>query len=328
MTERILNWGLLSTAKINRALINPLRASSRARLLAVASRSQSSADAYSREWNIPRAHGSYDALLADPEIDVVYNSLPNHLHAEWTIKALRAGKHVLCEKPFALTLEEADAMSAASKETGKVLAEAFMYRHHAQTLKVKEIVDSGALGKLQLIKGAFSFTLARPGNFRFFKEMGGGSIWDVGCYPISYARMIVGENPLEVFGWQIEGREGIEESFVGQMKFKDGIHAQFDSGFKSPFRTYVEIIGSDAALRIPNPFKSGIDNEIFIKRGNEEESIKIKGGELYLGEVDDMCDAILLSKPPRISLEDSRGNIATILALIQSAATGKPVFIS
>ncbi len=328
MTERILNWGLLSTAKINRALINPLRASSRARLLAVASRSQSSADAYSREWNIPRAHGSYDALLADPEIDVVYNSLPNHLHAEWTIKALRAGKHVLCEKPFALTLEEADAMSAASKETGKVLAEAFMYRHHAQTLKVKEIVDSGALGKLQLIKGAFSFTLARPGNFRFFKEMGGGSIWDVGCYPISYARTIVGENPLEVFGWQIEGREGIEESFVGQMKFKDGIHAQFDSGFKSPFRTYVEIIGSDAALRIPNPFKSGIDNEIFIKRGNEEESIKIKGGELYLGEVDDMCDAILLSKPPRISLEDSRGNIATILALIQSAATGKPVFIS
>ena len=159
MTERILNWGLLSTAKINRALIKPLNASKRTRLLAVASRSQSSADAYAREWKIPRAHGSYEAMFNDPEIDVVYNSLPNHLHAEWTIKALHAGKHVLCEKPIALSLDELDAMTQAAQETGNVLAEAFMYRHHAQTLKVKEIVDSGALGKIQLIKGAFTFTI-------------------------------------------------------------------------------------------------------------------------------------------------------------------------
>ncbi len=129
--ERQLNWGLLSTAKINQALIKPLNASKRTRLLAVASRSQSSADAYAREWKIPRAHGSYEALLADPEIDVVYNSLPNHLHTEWTIKALRAGKHVLCEKPIALSLVEVDEMIRTTKETGKVLAEAFMYRHHA-----------------------------------------------------------------------------------------------------------------------------------------------------------------------------------------------------
>ena len=203
-------------------------------MLAVASRSISSAEAYAREWNIPRAHGSYEALLADPEIDVIYNSLPNHLHAEWTIKALRAGKHVLCEKPFALTLAEVDAMSQAARETGKVLAEAFMYRHHAQTLKVKEIVDSGALGKLQLIKGAFTFTLTREGDIRSKKETGGGSIWDVGCYPISYARMIVGAEPVEVFGWQVTGQGGTDDSFIGQMRFEDGIHAQFDSGFKSP----------------------------------------------------------------------------------------------
>ena len=174
--DKRLNWGLLSTAKINRALIKPLNASKRTRLLAVASRSISSAEAYAREWNIPRAHGSYEALLADPEIDVIYNSLPNHLHAEWTIKALRAGKHVLCEKPFALTLAEVDAMSQAAHETGKVLAEAFMYLHHAQTLKIKEIVESGVLGKLQLIKGAFTFTLTREGNYRWMEEMGGGSI--------------------------------------------------------------------------------------------------------------------------------------------------------
>ena len=203
-----LNWGLLSTARINRALIPPLNASKRARLLAVASRSQSSAEAYAREWKIPRALGSYEALLADPEIDVVYNPLPNNLHAEWTIKALRAGKHVLCEKPMTLTLAEMDEISAVSRETGKIVTEAFMYRHHPQTLKVKEIVENGTLGKLQLIRGAFTFTLTREGDYRSDPAMGGGSIWDVGCYPISYARTLVGAEPLEVFGWQVEGPSG------------------------------------------------------------------------------------------------------------------------
>lgn len=325
--EKQLNWGLLSTAKINQALIKPLNASKRTRLLAVASRSQSSADAYARENKIPRAHGSYEALLADPEIDVIYNSLPNNLHAEWTIKALRAGKHVLCEKPIALTLAEVDDMSAAAKETGKILAEAFMYRHHAQTLKVKEIVDSGVLGKLQLIKGAFTFTLTREGNYRQIKEMGGGSIWDVGCYPISYARTIVGEEPVEVFGWQVEGQSGSDDSFIGQMRFANGVHAQFDSGFKSPFRSFMEIVGSEAVLKIPAPFKPGKDSELFLMRGEREEKIKVSGTELYLGEVEDMCDSILLNKPQRISLKDSRANIAVILGFIDSANQKKPVFL-
>ncbi len=326
--DKILNWGLLSTAKINRALIKPLRASKRTRLLAVASRSISTAESYAREWNIPRAHGSYEALLADPEIDVIYNSLPNHLHAEWTIKALRAGKHVLCEKPFALTLAEVDAMSQAARETGKVLAEAFMYRHHAQTLKVKEIVDSGILGKLQLIKGAFTFTLTREGDIRSKKETGGGSIWDVGCYPISYTRMIVGADPLEVFGWQLTGAGGVDESFIGQMKFSNEIHSQFDSGLRSPSRSMIEIVGTDASLMIPNPFKPGKSSEIYLSRNDEQEKIKIKGTELYLGEVEDMCDAVTQNKSPRISLEDSRKNIATILALIESAQIGKPVTLA
>lgn len=323
--EKILNWGLLSTAKINRALIKPLRASKRTRLLAVASRSISSAESYAYEWKIPRAHGSYEALLADPEIDVIYNSLPNHLHAEWTIKALHAGKHVLCEKPFALTLGEVDAMSQAARETGKVLAEAFMYRHHAQTLKVKEIVDSGVLGKIQLIKGAFTFTLTREGNYRWMEELGGGSIWDVGCYPISYARMITGAEPVEVFGWQVTGQGGSDESFIGQMRFKDGIHMQFDCGFTSPSRSYMEIVGTDAALNIPIPFKPGRKNEIQLTRNENIQRIKIKGDELYLGEVEDMCDAILNNQSPRIPLTDSYGNIGVILALLQSAKSGKSI---
>jgi xylose dehydrogenase (NAD/NADP) len=323
--DKILNWGLLSTAKINRALIKPLRASKRTRLLAIASRNISSAESYAREWHIPRAHGSYEALLADPDVDVIYNSLPNHLHAEWTIKALQAGKHVLCEKPIALTLEELDAMTLAAKESGKILTEAFMYRHHAQTLKVKEIVDSGVLGKLQLIKGAFTFTLTREGNFRWMEEMGGGSIWDVGCYPISYARMIVGAEPVDVFGWQSTIASGSDDSFIGQMRFKDGIHMQFDSGFKSPSRSFIEIVGTEATLNIPDPFKPGLKNEIYINRNDEIQTIKINGGELYLGEVEDMCNAILNHQPPRISLTDSRGNSAAILALLRSAESEKPV---
>jgi len=321
--DKKLNWGLLSTAKINQALIKPLRASKQTCLLAVASRNISSAETYARAWNIPHAHGSYEALLADPEIDVIYNSLPNHLHAEWTIKALQAGKHVLCEKPFALTLAEVDAMSQAARETGKIAAEAFMYRHHAQTLKVKEIVDSGALGKLQLIKGSFTFTLTRENDIRSKEETGGGSIWDVGCYPISYARMIVGAEPVEVFGWQVTGTGGADESFVGQMRFDNGIHAQFDSGFTSPFRSMIEIVGTDASLHIPHPFKPGKTTEIILSRGDKQEKIKIKGNELYLGEVEDMCDAITHKKTQHISHADSRGTIAAILALIESAKIGK-----
>lgn len=323
--KNVLSWGLLSTARINRALIKPLNASKRTRLLAIASRDQTSADSYAREWKIPRAYGSYDALIADPEIDVIYNPLPNNLHAEWTIKALRAGKHVLCEKPLALTLEEVDAMISASKETGKVLAEAFMYRHHPQTLKVKEIVDSGMLGKLQFIRGSFTFTLTREGDIRMRKETGGGSIWDVGCYPISYARVIVGAEPLEVFGWQVDGPDGIDVSYTGQMRFANDILCQFDCGFKWPFRAYMEIVGTEAALSIPEPFKPDRNTKLILTRGDQEEVIKIKGQELYLGEVENLLDVIQHNAPPRMTLEDSRGNIATILALIESVRSRKPI---
>ena len=327
MNDRVLNWGLLSTARINRALITPLNASKRNKLLAVASRRRTSAEDYAREWKIPRAHGSYEALINDPEIDVIYNSLPNHLHAEWTIKALQAGKHVLCEKPFALSLAEADAMISASRETGKVLAEAFMYRHHPQTLKVKVMVDSGMLGELQTVKGGFTFTLSSEDDIRSKKETGGGSIWDVGCYPISYARAIINAEPIEVFGWQVLGTGGADVSFFGQMRFPNDVYAQFDSGFISPDRSQVEIIGSRGTLNIPEPFKPGRDEKVYLTQGDRNETIKIQGSELYSGEVEDMADAILTGKPPRISLDDSRGNTAVILALIESAETGKPILL-
>lgn len=323
--NKILNWGLLSTARINKALITPLRASKRNKLLAVASRSQENADAYAKEKKIPRAHGSYEALLADPEIDVIYNPLPNHLHAEWTIKAVEAGKHVLCEKPLALSVDEVDEIQAAARKHGRIVAEAFMYRHHPQTLKVQELVRSGSLGTIKLIKGSFSFMLTHEGDVRLNPEWGGGSIWDVGCYPISYARSVLGENPLEVFGWQVTGPTGIDDTFVGQMRFANDVLMQFDSSFVIPFHSFMEIVGSEATLSIPAPFKPNENEKIYISREGKTETIKIKGQELYIGEVEDMADAILLGKAPRISLEDSRANVMTIKALLESARTGKPV---
>ena len=326
MPDKTLNWGMLSTARINRVLIAPLQISKRNHLLAVASRSQAVADVYAREKRIPRAHGSYEALLADPEIDVIYNSLPNHLHAEWTIKAVEAGKHVLCEKPLALSVAEVDAIKTAAQKHGRVVAEAFMYRHHPQTLKVQELVKSGSLGTLKLIRGSFSYVLSREEDIRLFDPaLGGGSIWDIGCYPISYARTVVGENPLEVFGWQVTGRTGIDETFVGQMRFAGHVHAQFDSSFVIPFHTFMEIIGSEGTLSIPRPFKPDVNERIFITRGEKTETLKIKGQELYLGEVEDMADAILLGHATRVSLNDSRANVAVINALLESARVGRSV---
>jgi D-xylose 1-dehydrogenase (NADP+, D-xylono-1,5-lactone-forming) len=327
MANKVLNWGLLSTARINRALIPPLRASKRNQLVAVASRTQESADQYAREKKIPRAYGSYEALLADPEIDVIYNPLPNHLHAEWTIKAVEAGKHALCEKPIALNVDEVDAMQAAARKHGRVVSEAFMYRHHPQTLQVQELVKSGSLGTLKLIRGSFSYDLARGGDVRLDPAMGGGSIWDVGCYPISYARSVIGEEPLEVFGWQVTGPTGIDETFIGQMQFEHDIYTQFECSFVIPFHAFMEIIGSEGTLNIPNPFKPEENEKIYLTRGDKTETIKIQGQELYIGEVEDMADAILLGKEPRISLEDSRGNVAVIFALLESGRAGKPVKI-
>jgi xylose dehydrogenase (NAD/NADP) len=328
MSNNVLHWGLLSTASISRALLPPLQASKRNRLLAVGSRSKDAADSYAREWKIQRAYGSYEELLADPEIDVIYNPLPNHLHAEWTIRAVEAGKHVLCEKPLALSVDEVDAVRAAAQKHGRIVAEAFMYRHHPQTLKVQELVKSGSLGTPKLIRGSFSFVLSDQGNVRLKPEYGGGSIWDIGCYPISYARTVLGEEPLEVFGWQVTGLTGIDDTFVGQMRFDRNVLVQFDSSFVIPFHAFMEIVGSEATLSIPHPFKPETDEKIYLTREGKTETIKIKGQELYLGEVEDMADSILLGKEPRISLDDSRSNVKTINSLLESAQTGHAVKMS
>lgn len=321
-----LRWGLLSTARINRVLLPPLRSSALNELTAVASRDMARAQVYANEWNIPRVFGSYEAMLADPDVDVIYNPLPNSLHAEWTIKAAEAGKHVLCEKPLANTVEEVDAMTAAAKKAGVVVMEAFMYRHHPQTLKVKELVESEVIGKLQLIRGSFTFKISDEGDVRLNSSLGGGSIWDIGCYPISYARLIAGAEPMEVFGWQITGKaSGVDERFTGQMRFPNNVYAQFDCGFRTPQRTHMELVGDKGNIIIKTPFNPILNEEITVTNGDGKKIITTPGEDLYLGEVENMADVILNGQPPRMSLADSRNNVATIQALLRSAQEGKPV---
>jgi predicted dehydrogenase len=326
MTDQPLRWGLLSTAKINEALLEPLRNSKRNTLAAVASRSQATADAYAKANKIKKAYGSYEALLADPEIDVIYNPLPNHMHAEWTINAVEAGKHVLVEKPIALTVAEVEAMDAAAQKNGRVVAEAFMYRHHPQTIKVVEMVNDGKLGAVKFVRGTFTIQFNREGNYRFDPAQGGGALWDVGCYPLSFTRAALGAEPIEVFGWQVTGATGIDETFVAQMRFPGEIYAQFDCSFVLPFRATMEVVGSKGRLSVPTPFKPDEKEHIVLTHPNgTTDTMTIHGQPLYSGEVEDMADAVLLGKTPRVSLADSRANVATILALFESARIGKPV---
>jgi predicted dehydrogenase len=327
MKDNKLHWGLISTARINRAVIPPIHKSRRAVLQGVASRDLGRAQEFAQTWKIPQVYGSYEAMLADPEIDIVYNPLPNKLHTEWTLKAVEAGKHVLCEKPLALTADEVDQMIAASQRTGKMIAEAFMYRHHPQTLKVKELVDSGAIGELRLVRGSFSFFLNRSTDVRLNPELGGGSIWDVGCYPISYARYIIGAEPTEVMGWQKFSESGVDDLFVGQMQFPGNVYAQFDCAFCVSFRTGIEISGSEGSITISRPFTPRRIESVELKQGDKTTRILIRSGDLYSGEVEDMHAAILDGANPRVSLQDSHANVQAITALLQSAREGKPQFI-
>ena len=327
MPDRILRWGLISTAGINRALIPAIRASSRSELVAVASRNLDHAQGYARQWNIPRVHGSYENLLADPEVDVVYNSLPNSLHCEWTVRAAEAGKHILCEKPLAITVEEVDRMIEAAGRNQVVLFEAYMYRHHPQTLKVQELVGQGAIGDVRLVHAVFSYTLNRPGDVRLDPTLGGGSLWDVGCYPVSFAQAVTGTAPAEVFGWQKPGDSGVDMTFAGQVRFAGGVLAQFDSSFQAAFRARAEVIGSQGTLVVDHPWKPSIDGPagIRLRRDDHEESVDVEEVDPYLCEVQAMERCVLDGDDPVLPLSHSRQIMTTLTALYESARSGKPV---
>jgi D-xylose 1-dehydrogenase (NADP+, D-xylono-1,5-lactone-forming) len=324
-----LRWGLLSTAHINRRLIPAIRAARRSRLVAVSSRDALRAQQYAAEWNIPISFGSYEEMLASPEIDAVYISLPNHLHAEWTIKALHAGKHVLCEKPFAITLEEVDGMISAANATGKVLAEAFMYRFNPQTLLLRDWMLSGRIGELKQIHGWFSFTMSGTENVRLVPDWGGGSLWDVGVYPISFAQYMVGSPPDWVMGTKTLGVSGVDNLFTGTLHYAGGQVTQFHSSFALPYATRMILFGSEGTLVIDHPF-TGMDQHPHFKwidAQGKEHTVKVPRNELYRCEVEAIESAVFDGNPPVVTLQESRNHIRTVLALIESAQTLQPVHL-
>jgi xylose dehydrogenase (NAD/NADP) len=326
----MVRWGILSTANINRRVIPAIRASKRGVLRAVASREADRAKKYANQWEIPESFGSYEAMLESKSIDVVYISLPNHIHAEWTLKALEAGKHVLCEKPLALSLNEVDQMIAASQSSGCVLTEAFMYRHHPQTKLMGEWVRSGRLGDVILVRGTFNFKIQNRKNIRLEPDMGGGSLWDVGVYPISLAQFVMGEPPQKVYGEQWVGDTGVDETFVGQLHYAQDRLAQISSSFRAPFYTFVEILGSEGRLTLNRPFVQ-LDKTrqlIFHPTSGESEILEVEDKELYLGQIEDIHSAVLDHTPPYLSLQESKNHIRTVLALYESARKKEMVSLS
>jgi predicted dehydrogenase len=308
-------------------VIPAIKASPRGELAAVASRSAAKANAYAAERDIAHVFASYEAMLASDTVDAVYIALPNHLHAEWSIKAMQQGKHVLCEKPFALTVMDVARMRAVSEETGMVLAEAFMYRHHPQTKLVGEFVRSGRLGEIVAVYGVFNFKMKGRENVRLVPEWGGGALWDIGCYPVSMSQFLMGGPPVWVFGDQWLGDSGVDELFVGQMHYEGGRLAQFSCSFRTPFHTRVEVMGTEGRLTLTEPFRIDLgDNDvIFQPNEGDAEEIPVPAEYLYQGEVEDMQAAILDGATPYLSLAETRDHVRTILALYEAAADHKLV---
>jgi len=317
-----LRWGILGPGRIAPRIVRGVAGCPRAELVAVASRDGDRAAAFAAAHGIPRALGSYDALLAAPDVDVVYVALPNHLHAEWTVRALEAGKHVLCEKPLALTVDDVDAIATAADRAGRIVAEAFMYLHHPQILRAIGLARGGALGRLELVAGAFSFFLTRPGDPRTDPSMGGGSLWDVGCYPVSFARRVAGEEPDRVGAFARFDERGVDRTFIGQLHFPSGLLAQFDSGFAAPDRQRIEIVGGDATLVLDCPFLTAPDGpppSLTLWRGGEATRVDVAPVDQVLAEVEDLTAAILDGTTPRVDLAFSRGSIATLIRLDRAA---------
>lgn len=330
-----VRWGLVSTARINRRVIPAIHMSERGELVAVASRSLEKAESYGAEWEIPQAFGSYAEMFESGNIDAVYVSVPNDLHAPVTIQALNAGLHVLCEKPFSTSVEAVDEMFATAKRNKRVLAEAFMYRHHPQTKKVGELIANGKLGKIQSMSAAFSFPISKNAvdgkrNVRLDSALGGGSVWDVGVYPISLAQYVMGEPPTHVWG-MMQTEFDVDICFAGQMKYTGGRSAHFTCSFDTAFQTRAEIRGTNGRLEMTRPF-TGTDEPDrslkFFPRDGDPVEIAVADEYLYLGEVEDMHDAILNGQPTYLKAEETRNHIKTVLALYESAQKNKVVVLA
>jgi D-xylose 1-dehydrogenase (NADP+, D-xylono-1,5-lactone-forming) len=321
-----VNWGILSTADINRKVIPGAHESAKVNLRAVASRDQSRADDYARKWEIERAYGSYEELLADPGIEAIYNPLPNTMHVEWSIKALEAGKHVLCEKPMSRHAADVERAFDVADRTDRILSEAFMYRHNPQTARLKELVDDGAIGELRLIRAAFSYGLYDPENIRLRTEVEGGALMDVGCYCVSGARLLGGE-PERVYGEAWFGETATDWTFTGVLRLPGDVLATFDCGTALVERDELEAIGSDGSLFLDDPWHC-INPVIERRREGGAERIELERIDSYRLELENVSDAIRGEAEPLLGREDAVAQARVLEALHESATAERTIAVS
>jgi D-xylose 1-dehydrogenase (NADP+, D-xylono-1,5-lactone-forming) len=318
-----VRWGILSTADINRKVIPGAKASPKVELVGVASRTQERAEQYAAWWEIPQAYGSYEALLDDPAVEAVYISLPNTLHVEWSIRALEAGKHVLCEKPLTRHPDEAAAAFDAAESAGRLLTEAFMWRHHPQTARLGELVREGAIGELRLIRSAFSYALYDEANIRLRPELEGGALMDVGCYNVSGSRFLGGE-PERVSAEAWHGPSGTDWTFTATMRFPANVLATFDCGTAMLDRDELEAIGSEGSLFLDDPWHC-VDPVIELRREDGVERIEVERADPYRLELENLSDAIRGTGELLLGRDDAVAQARALEALHRSATVNEPI---
>jgi predicted dehydrogenase len=323
MTSSPLRWGLLGTGWIAGKFAKAVLETNTGVLAAAGSRAQGTADAFAARFNIPRAHGSYEALLADPEVDAIYISTPHSMHAEWTIAAARAGRHILCEKPIAMNASEAEQMAAEVEKAGVFLMEAFMYRCHPFAAKAVEIVKSGALGEISLIESSFGHKLPfNPESRLFNRKLGGGGILDLGCYPASITRLLAGAatgkpfaEPVELTGTaRLSPVSGVDVAATAAVKFDNGVLGAWSCAMEMNTASFAAVYGTLGSLRIPQPWHGAAEIELSID-GQPSTTLDVRSERsVYALEADAVADAIRDGKreSPFMTVADSIGNMRAL----------------
>lgn len=315
MGKRI-KWGVLGYARIAvNEVIPAIVKAQNSEFYAIASRSEEKLRECKEKFNCSKLYKSYDELLEDPEVDAVYIPLPNGMHKEWTLKAAQKGKHVLCEKPIALNVDECMEMIEECRRNNVKLMEAFMYRFTDRTKKVRELLDSGILGDIRHINSTFGFFLSREKDVRLDSELGGGALYDVGCYPINFIGMVMGSAPVSMTAEYVL-RNGIDVAFSAVLKYENGVLCNLNCWFNAFLRRYSEIIGTKGVMEIPETF---FDDAGYITVTTEEgkKEIEVEKSERYVLEVEDFADAILKDRQPLFSLEETLRNMKIIDQLLR-----------
>jgi predicted dehydrogenase len=326
-----IRWGVLGWARIARQEVIPaILRSHNGVLHALASRDGAGLAECRAQFNPPHLHRSYEDLIRDPEVDAIYNPLPNALHREWTIKAAEQGKHVLCEKPVALDATECREMIAACRAHGVVFMEAFMYRYSARIRAVRDVLRGGALGEVKFIQSQFRFLLNRPGDVRRNAGLGGGSLYDVGSYPVNFTGMVMdeisgqppgtGPRPESVVVQSVM-ENGVDEIFSALLRYPGGVVAALHSGFNAQFRIGAEIVGTKGALEIPVPFMGPAGN-ITLVTGDRRQEIAVPESDRYRLQVEDFAGAILEKRPPLLTTEETLRNMELLDRLYAAARAG------